>query len=521
VKKLLTLSDIGTKGLNSDVAPWDLPPEFITAGKNFRVDAGSILSSGGSEVWSTSGTAFNPGYLMHIPAVSSNYWLVYGRSAVYVFDGTTWTDVSSTAGYAGIGIDDEQLWTGCMLGQIPIASNPQGAPEYWSPQSPGQILQPLQFDAANTWAAKGYSFKVLRSHKNFLFALNLSEGASELPNSYRWSHPADINGLPFSWDETDLSSLAGKAQIGGNAGAIIDGHSLRDAFAIYSENATSVLDFTGDEFVWRRRELSTSFGLISRNCIAEVKGTHFFLGDGDIVMNDGNKIESIIHNKLRKQLISRMSVDAFTTSYVVNNLAKKELWFCVPEEDSLTPNVAYIYNWRDDSWAVRDLPTAVNFATYGSQTDPTTTWDTWGETWDSASGTWGSRKSTPLDDTIVGVSSANSSLILMDPPSSASDLNAVIERTNFPLEGHKPVTTITRVYPHVEGSGDMIIQFGSQDYAGAPVRWKPEVTFNPGTQRKVDVRTTGELHCWRIRSVGSNAWSMSGIDIEYTTAGER
>ena len=67
----------------------------------------------------------------------------------------------------------------------------------------------------------------------------------------------------------------------------------------------------------------------------------------------------------------------------------------------------------------------------------------------------------------------------------------------------------------------MSIQFGSQDYPGAPVRWKPAVVFNPSTDRKIDIRTTGELHAWRFQSIGKIAWKLSGFTIEFERAGVR
>jgi hypothetical protein len=121
----------------------------------------------------------------------------------------------------------------------------------------------------------------------------------------------------------------------------------------------------------------------------------------------------------------------------------------------------------------------------------------------------------------IGVDSVNNKLVLLDPSGSSVALNTVLERTGFALEGFRSVTTITRVYPHIEGNGNLFIQFGSQDYAGAPVRWKPALPFNPANQRKVDLRTTGELHCWRITSDGNNRFEMSGMDIEYVVNGVR
>jgi hypothetical protein len=522
--EILTLKNIGLKGLASDPAPWSLEPDFITYGRNFRIFAGSIMTDNGNALWDTAPAAYFPGHIFRVGSISGNFWIIPGRNAVYVFDGTTFTDVSSVAGYAGLGTDDELRWTSLLLGQIPIINNPQAAPEYWSPQMAGQILQPLQFDPGNTWAALGYSMRVMRSHKSFLFALNLTESGVEFPDTYRWSHPADINGLPVTWDETDDAFLAGKAALGGDGGNIIDGFSLRDAFCIYSEDSIDILDSTNDEFVWRRRDLSSTIGLLSKDSIVEVKGTHFLMTYGDIVKNDGNAITSIAHNRIRKEYAQRIDPDNYINAYAIRNDNEKEVWFCIPEVGEMYANIAYIYNWKDDSWAVKDIPADIGHAATGTYADPAVTWDSLGasETWDIYNGIWNSAFTSPINDTIVGVNPLTEELTFLDPIiASETDLNFFIERTNFPLLGQNQITTITRIYPHINGETPVIIKFGSQDYNDAPIRWKPEVTFDPSTQRKVDIRTTGELHCWNISSIGKNNLSISGMTIEYVKAGLR
>ncbi len=519
----LHLNNIGLKGLSIDPLPWSLPPEFITFGQNFRIFAGSIQNSGGEVLWSTAPTAFNPGHLFHVGSTNSDFWLVMGRDKIYAFDGVTWSDLTSAAGYAGLSDDDELLWSACMLGGIPIVNNPLHVPEYWSPVSTGQILQPLDFDPSNTWIAKSFHAKVFRSHRNFLFALNLEESGVEFPDSYRWSHPADINGLPVTWDETDDAFLAGKASLGGDGGVIIDGLSLRDAFAIYSESAIDVLDFTADEFVWRRRELSSTSGLLSRNSIVEVKGIHFLLSEGDIIRNDGNKIESIIHNRIAADFSSRIDQDNYDRSYVIRNNEKKEIWFCIPEAGVEFPNVAFIYNWRDDSWAIRDItPTGIAYSATGSQSEPAEDWDTFIGNWDDSKAKWGSAALSPLNETLVSVDRDNETLYLVDTTTTPdNDYQFTIERTDFPLLGDKQLTTITRIYPHIQSQGSVTIEIGSQDFPDASIRYKPAVIFNPATDRKIDVRTTGELHCWRISSLGKHTISMSGMTIEFVKAGFR
>jgi hypothetical protein len=460
--------------------------------------------------------------------------LVAGRDKVYGFDGSTWADISSLAGYLAIGVDQELDWTGCLMGQFPVINNPQTHPEYWggavaplSPPSLGLTLQPLPWVAGvSDWASVNKQARVIRSHKTFMFALNLIDGGTEEPDAYRWSHPADINGLPPSWDDTDPLYLAGKANLGSDSGAIIDGRSLRDSFAIYSEDGINILDYDpNSEFVWRRRELSSVAGLLSKNCIAEVKGRHYFLADGDIAVNDGNQITSILHNRLRKFLSPRISADYYLRSFVMRNNPFSEIWFCVPIDGAEFPNAAMVYNFLDDSWAIRDLPSdtiELSHGWYGSQSQPALTWDTWVGDWNTQTRIWGSTVRSPLDDTIIGVDRASYQLVELDPQDErVTELGTTIERLGFPLEGHDDVTTITRIYPHIEGTQPITIQIGSQDRAGGPVRWKPAKTFTPGTDRKIDVRTTGELHAWRISSVGFGNWSMSGMTLEFEPGPKR
>lgn len=520
--KTLRVSNIGTKGLNTDLAPWELPPEFITFGVNYRASGNKIVTTNAYDLWTAPGATFDAGHLLSVEVALGNFWLVMGRSAVQVYDGATWTSISSTAGYASLVAGDELNWSSCMLGSIPVINNPKVHPEYWSPQSTGQILQPLEFSPGVTWLAANKSFKVIRSYKNFLFALNLVEGGVEQPNSYRWSHPADINGLPYTWDETDPSSIASIEQVLGDNGPIVDGLTLRDSFCIYSERGITILD-QGGEFIFNARELSGTYGLLNSNSLVEVKGVHYFLSDGDIFRNDGNSIQSIVHNRIRDRINSQINVDTYIRSFAVLNKANKEIWFCVPENESVYPDTAYIYNWVDDSWAVKILPPNIAHAGYGTITAPPITWDTVTGTALNDNATWGTEAITPLNQTVVGVDATTSGLVIINPLANSAtvEIASRLERTDLPLDGLGVVTTITRAYPHMKGLADVQIQLGSQEFPGAPIQWKPAHVFNPTSDRKLDIRTTGELHAWRVQSISTGSFEISGITFEYEDAGKR
>ena len=524
--KLIQLANFAKAGINSDLMPWDLPGDFLTEISNVRISRGRLSPFGGEETWATLPVDFKPGYLMNNNANSGSYWMIPGLDAVYVFDGAIFSDISSAGGYPGI--LDESLWQGDMLSRVAVLNHPSHFPEYWPDQNPATLLLPLPWDATNTWADVNESCRIIRTHKQFMFALNLVSNGEEIPDGVRWSAPADINSVPPTWDPLDVTQVAGLTTLGGNGGSIVDGKPLRDAFCVYRKSGISVFDYVGGNFVWQIRHLSTTIGLVSPNSIVEVKGVHYFIGDGDILVNDGNSIESLLHNRLRKRFIANYDADNFRNSYAILNSVASEVWFCIPSSGHVYPNLVYIYNWRDDTWAIRDMPEAP-YANYGTEGSAPVTWDDKNTPWDGQQGSWGQRQLSPLDDTLVAVTSPedvgqSGRLVFLDYSLSNNEVpfDSVIERTGFALEGMNNVTTITRIYPHMRGPGSVYIQVGSQDRAGAPVRWKPEVLYNPDTDRKIDFRTTGELHCFRFRQLNDTSfWELSGIDVEYVNSGVR
>jgi len=100
--------------------------------------------------------------------------------------------------------------------------------------------------------------------------------------------------------------------------------------------------------------------------------------------------------------------------------------------------------------------------------------------------------------------------------------STVLYRADIPVGGHEANTTITRVYPLIEGTSPVEIRVGSAQRAGGPVRWAGDFrTFIPGRDRKIDVRTTGETHAYEIRSSGTSFFDITGMDIEFSLAGQR
>jgi hypothetical protein len=653
---ILNLREMGSVGVVSDIAPWDLPPNALSDGMNFRLQAGKIQSAGGIDPVSPDSTDRLGHIAQSTDAAGNSSWVVCGQSSISLlrangFDYLAGEDVSNS---------DATKWSTCQIGSVMFLNHPDLYPMYWVDEqgdgTPSQI-KPLPWHingdgTVETWEDKGYRCRILRAHKNFLFALATYEGDEEYPDRVFWSHPAEPNGIPFSWRPTieQPDSIAGAVSLG-RGGAIVGGESLRDSFVIYSEKALSVMDYTGDSLGWRRRAVSETAGLVSKEAIQEVKGMHIFFSGDDVLSYDGNQMSSLMHNRLRSRLGAKVNWQAASTSWAAHYQTFNEVWFAVPEDGAQSPTTAYCFNYRDNTWSIRDLEKSISHGSFGSTPSTVTRpWEGYLTKWSDERGTWGQGGERPFEKALYGLS--DGTVFDLDPgvstlgggttqykdatwdtadlrpevtsvldwdasfnswsesnqtwdyvyidqlPGAGGDyiwagavgkwddradsweqiyidqlpegdgeniwagatgiwedrtdswnestasgtwdsyydvtwdsINPIfgykrsdtfLLRTDIPIGGHEGNTTITRVYPYIDGSSDVEIRFGSQQNAGGEIRWAGGFRkFTPGKDRKIDVRTTGELHAYEIRSSGTDFFDLTGMDIEFSMAGSR
>lgn len=511
--QIATLGNFGEVGLNTDLPPVTLPPNVLTSGNNFRINANALHRFGGDHFIATA--PITPAFIFPIDS-EVDLWIMFDATSAYTWDGTSFTQVDNGL----VTAPNPYTWTGTHLSRIPIFANAGQSPVYWD--SGTNQLEPLPYTydvpggtVTQTWADRNYSAASIRSFGQYLVAFNITDGGENFPDMVHWSHHADLSDLPYSWETIDPNTVADRFSLGGGGGDIIDGYALRNGVAVYRERGLTSLDATQDNNVFSVRHITEVVNLPNVRSIVEVKGVHFILTYDDIVANDGNEIRSICHNKIRHQYAREFNADNSEKVFSVLNTNGKEIWFCIAVSDSI--DRAYVFNYRDSSWSFRELP-GIQHAGLGPINSDVRTWDSWSETWDTASGTWDQGRTHPTDKTIIAVS--GNAIRDLDGGTSDFPINTFVERTNLPLEGHDKVTTLVRAYPHIKGS-NCTIRLGSQDVVNGPVNWQPAIQFRPGIDRKIDIRTTGRLHAYKIESVDIGSLSISGMDLEYELAGRR
>jgi hypothetical protein len=563
--------------VNLDLPQCYLPDNVFTRAINF-VSFNNMLVATKKSVFAPKGSSKGPWDSIPNPVINilagqirnQYYFLLSGVSHDYFFDGSSFIDMTSTDRVAAgaLSSQDKNLWTTCKSGFITCVNNSEFFPEYWTGQF-GELLKGLPFSPTKTFKQKNIRCKSLRSHKNFLLALNLTEKGVEYPYSYRWSHPADTNGLPFSWDELDLSTLASKESIGGDYGVIVDGLSLRDSFCIYTERAIHVLDYIGDEFVFKRRLLTSSYGCISQNCVVEAENLHYIITTSDIIVNDGTTVQSLLTGTL-KSLFNNVSQRNYKNSYAVVNVAKTEIWFCFPEGGYVFPSMAIVYNYVTKQFGITRLASQrfgigeMSSICFGPVLGPVYPWyelDTYFDIWDNwnlpielgqtfqgigfdlepsfpiVTGTtdiWDNFSISLLKTDLFCVGPNMSHIeqlngardYLIESLGSRMPIVTIFEKTNWALGGQIDVKTLTRIYPHltVIDNGlpaEALLFIGAHDFNNSTVRWNDAIIFNPMTDRKIDVRVTGELLAIRFEFRGYEEVVFYGFNAEYTKNGVR
>ena len=83
------------------------------------------------------------------------------------------------------------------------------------------------------------------------------------------------------------------------------------------------------------------------------------------------------------------------------------------------------------------------------------------------------------------------------------------------------VKNISRVYPRIEGTGSVSISVGAELAPNSGVIYNSPVSFNIGTDSKVDCRVKGRYAAIKIESDAASQFRLSGYAIEAEVVSDR
>jgi hypothetical protein len=525
----MDLYDLGKVGVISDLPGHTLPPEAWTDALNVRFNQESINSRLGHRL------VYNPNpvppaFILPVQTATEFFWLYTSLTKAYCISGQTHTDITRTSGgdYTASSYYD---WNGCVFSGIPIVNNGADDPQYWNNAAPVNPLAVLPDWPANTKA------KIIRAYKNFLFALNVTEASVRYPHRVRWSDAAGPGSLPTSWDYTDPTVLTGARELTDpEAGEILDGYQLQDAFIVYKQNSIWIFRLTAGDEIFSSFQYSNMSGLLAPKCFAAgPKGTsHIIVSPDDILLFNLGSLESIVDRRIRKQLFDEIDPASVNKCFAYSDNKRSEFHFCYAPKGSDNVSKSLMWNWKDNTFTFDDFrgecaalgPVELSISeTQWNSDEADVSWADYEDTW-SGGNAFNSR------EVLVG-DFINTKMYLMNSGSQleGADIPSYLERIGLPFVGRArdgspkadlySMKCVNRVWPKITGS-IVNIRIGVQADLSAPIEWTAPIPFVPGTDTYIepDSPVTGKLIAFRIECDGDGDFQCDGIDYDFEIVGE-
>jgi len=530
---LVPITSVGRLGIIADKQPHTLPPEAWSGGQNIGFSENGVYRiKGQTAVYGT--PSVDPYWCFPWSDVATNYWIYTSTGQAYRMTATGHTEVTrltATGGANDYTAGDNPLWNGGVLGGVPVINNRAltDPPQVWDSGT-------TKFIDLTNWPASTYA-KVVRPYLNFLVALHMKESGTEYPTKVRWSSSADPGTVPTSWVASGTND-AGSASLSDTTGHIVDMATLKGVNIIYKKDIAYSMQYVGGEYIFDFNILFPNLGLLAPRAVKEFFGRHFMVTQGDVVIHDGAQIQSVVKDKYRSWLFNSIEDTAEDYVFVVPNYSLREMWICFVESgrtDKLA-SLALIWNWRDDTWTVRELPTVAHIGIGLIDTSGVSmTFDGGsGTVFDDDLGTFGTRAYSPYENQLLMARPGSSKAFYKTNDSNkfAGNLfTSYIERVGLTISGvdrhgqpksdPSSVKFLRAIYPKISAdTGTLIdIYVGTQMSMNEAIKWHGPYSFDPSTDKKINCFVSGRFLGVKFQSSSARRWTLHGYDLDVGVLG--
>ncbi len=506
---------IRPNSVNVDVPATELDDSAYSFVRNkYFKEQGSIRAEGYGDIFNAE-LLDSPLFVMYDRNKNGeDYWIYCGAESANLTNLTTHWPITPAGGMQISNVGD---YCGTTLNSIFMLTNGKDAPWYW----PGNTASPLT--TLPDWPANT-TCGFLRSFKYNAIAGDITENGVKYENQLYWSSSVAPGLPPQSWTPLP-SNDAGDSILAQTPGALIDGAQIRDHFVIAKNHSLYLMAYTGGAFVFRFSSLSSTAGVMSRNCMTEHQGMLYLFSDGDILATDGAQIRSIASKRVRRTIFDEMDQTNIQQCFVTPYLAKDQIWFCYPTGGSAYANRAAIYTVTDDAWGFRDLPNlthasagiAYNYI-YG------TDWDNDEQSWNDDNTLWDQSGAQAIADGVIMASSDDEGhLYGVDFLGSANGvpINGVLEKSSMDFGDYDKIKLIQAVYPNILGEPgtQLKVRIGVQQQDTDSVTWSDVADYIIGQTSRITCTEAGRLISIQIEGDSMNRWRCYSIEFEFAMSG--
>jgi hypothetical protein len=536
------LRNLAKYGVISDGDPYNLPPEAFTAGLNVRFRNGKVSSGPVFRKVLTLGTT-DPRYVFSSNPTSGLDLLFVGYKNGTVSRLTGLTETAySLSGYTPSAV--EAIWTSTTLASVTYVNRSDRTP--WYLRTSDTLFQNL---TGTGWDST-WSCAILRACAGALVALNVTKGATTVPNMVKTSSIPLAGAVPSSWDQTVPATLATENILAEMQGPITDACSLGNDLIIYGFKEAWLMRADGSSAVYDYTKLPYQKGSLNANCSVELEGKNIVFGPDDIWQHDGNSSKSIIDGRNREFVFNSLNLLKSNRCFAKLNPRQNEIVFAYCSGDNYTYfgasvvegcNKQAVWNYIDDTWTFDDLPnvfsaTEANLITSLTYTTVTATYDTIGGSYqDQEDGFKRTSVYVGNSNATYGLSTALYAFDLFGQGSTVSypvDLNATcirrLERDGVDLdelsEDLRSYKTLRSIYPQGRlgaSAANMMFYAGASDGFNVPATFGTPQPYNGNDLYKCDFNVAGRFLSYKMVFSDWKEMTLTGLDFDLKANGHR
>lgn len=477
---------VGSTGLNTDVAPALLPPDAITHGDNFLCVAGSVRSP--RMRIKRFQVTVEPVYHFTWTTVDNEHKLIVSDGEtvlLYDMDGTG-HDLNPSARFT-----PGSLVTFTDLNTVLVVNSNEDGPFYYDSAGTGELA------ALPGWTATDRC-RVMASLRYSLVALNMTEDGDLFPQKLLWSNSAQDGDLPTLWAAA-ADNDAGDDLLGESGGHITGAEQMRGSLWVLKSDSIYEMAWIGGQYVFAVNRRTGIVGGSGNESLVACKNVLAVLSRDDVYLYDGSTANSISDNRVHSNLVSLSENGAYT--FIELKYSPNQDFLLVSlSADGVTAETTLIYSFADNTWSRVNFGSVYGFELSSfegaDQLELLVLRQNEGAFWvESFADQYDSEQA--------------SSYVLID---------GNVERRGIKLG--EQVSVVEKVLPVARGA-TFSISFGVQETQDADPRWTPYYTVTPSVREFIPVRLSGSYFCWRVNAASYEPWYLDALDVRVRPAGDK
>tara|TARA_R110002110_G_scaffold404998_1_gene623777 strand:- start:107 stop:1663 length:1557 start_codon:yes stop_codon:yes gene_type:complete len=446
----------------------------------------------------------------YTPAGGSSLVIAYivkgvnGNGSVVLYDtggsgNSRWDDVTNATAVNVFTFDDDYPPQIFVFNELLIVNPGTDAPpQFTTATNAAGSLAPIP-GWQNDSTGSPIICRILRPYNQRLIAMSIKEehGAGTADDVYQpidflfSSHITTIASLTAAQWTASTTNTAGDAFLNATPGKILDGGQLGEFFIAYKTDSVVRVRETGDTSVLAIESIFEDDGIYSTRCFANIGNSqHLVVGNYGIYIHDGQSERKDIAKDLFKDtMYALVKSTERNRTFVFQQTRDKEVWLCLPTTSNSTTgcDLAFVYDYSSGKIHKRTLPGITDLF------------------------------ETELDGQLK-IFGTKSGTTLQTLSNTVLESAGFFERQDDNLGDNTKVKCINRIEVNSKGSVKLALT-GTQHLGDS--KTYTDVTFNPDTDHKIDLRTSGRYMNLRVTMNGTTNPELSKLQFKVKAMGVR